>query len=82
MSVTFSIRTEEETRDQIDKIAESLDRKRNWVVNEAIQHYLELHAWQLQKIQRGLEDVKAGRTTSHEQVFARIEGRQKARAVK
>jgi predicted transcriptional regulator len=82
MSVTFSVRTEEETRDQIDKIAESLDRNRNWVINEAIRNYLELHSWQLQKIQRGLEDVKAGRTTSHEQVFARMEGRQKAQAGK
>jgi predicted transcriptional regulator len=82
MTVTFSVRTEEETRNQVDQIAGSLDRNRNWVINEAIQNYLELHQWQLQKIKRGLEDVKAGRTTSHEEVFARIERRQKSRAVK
>lgn len=82
MTVTFSVRTEEETRNQIDQIAGLLDRNRNWVINEAIQNYLELHHWQLQKIQRGLEDVKAGRTSSHEEVFDQIERRQKSRAAK
>lgn len=43
MSVTLNFRTEESKRDEIDRIAKSLDRDRTWVLNEAVSNYLDLH---------------------------------------
>ncbi len=68
MSVSLSFRTEESKRDQIDRIAESLDRNRNWVINEAIEKYVEMHRWQLQQIEEGIRDSDAGRTYSTQEV--------------
>ena len=42
MSTLISIRTDEDSVAALDLIAESLDRNRNWVINEAIQNYLEM----------------------------------------
>jgi predicted transcriptional regulator len=72
MSVNVSIRTEEETLQALDKIAESLDRNRNWIINEAIKNYLELHEWQIEQVRQGFADAQADRTLSHEQVKNRI----------
>ncbi len=78
MSISLSFRTEEEKRDQLDRLAESLDRNRNWVINEAIDAYLDLHKWQLEQIERGIRDTQEGRVYSTAQVRARLA--KKARA--
>lgn len=60
MRTTLSFRTEEETRQQIDKVAESLERDRSWVINEAVANYLQLYNWQLQQIDEGIRELDAG----------------------
>ncbi|MDP2204514.1 MAG: ribbon-helix-helix domain-containing protein [Methylicorpusculum sp.] len=39
---------------QLDHMAESLDRSRNYIVNQALREYLKTHAWQLEKIAQGI----------------------------
>ena len=68
MSVALSFRTEESIREQLDKIADALDRNRNWVINEAIENYLDLYSWQLEHIEEGIRDTRAGRTHTPEEV--------------
>jgi predicted transcriptional regulator len=51
----FTVRTDSETATRLDKLASRLDRSRNYLVNQAIKEYLELHAWQIEKIQEGIE---------------------------
>ena len=72
MSVALSFRTEEENRDRLDALAESMDRNRNWLINEAIKNYLELNEWQMAKVEAGLEDIKHGRTYYTEEMHVRI----------
>jgi predicted transcriptional regulator len=69
----ISFRTEESKCSELDKLAESMDRDRSWVINEAIDSYLELHRWQLERIEKGIAASKAGRTLSTEEVLQRIE---------
>ena len=40
----FTVRTETDIVHQLDSMAESLDRSRNYLVNQAIKEYLEAHA--------------------------------------
>lgn len=72
MSVTISFRTEEQLRDDLDRVAGSLDRNRNWLINQALSRYLELHEWQVEQIRKGMADSDAGRTYSTAEVKARL----------
>ena len=71
MSISLTFRTEENKRDQLDKVAGSLDRNRNWVINEAIDSFLELYRWQLEEIEKGIADHAAGLTHSAVQAGVR-----------
>ncbi len=51
----FTIRTESKKVKQLDKIAGRLDRSRNYLVNQAIDHLLELNAWQEEKTRTGIQ---------------------------
>jgi predicted transcriptional regulator len=68
MSVNLNFRTEEATRDAIDKLAASIDRDRSWVINPAVKDYLDDNAWQIEQIMEGLRDIEEGRTVSPEEV--------------
>ena len=77
MSIALSFRTEEATRDKLDKIAAANDRNRNWVINEAIAAYVDLYQWQLEEIDKGIADTDAGRSYSLEDVRAHFAGKQR-----
>jgi predicted transcriptional regulator len=68
----ISIRLDEPTKAELDEIAQSLDRDRSWVINEAIKSYLEVQRWNHAQIGKGLQALKEGRTMSHEEVKARM----------
>ena len=72
MSISLSFRTEESTQEDLDRLASLLNRSRNWVINEAIAAHLATHRWQLEQIEKGLEDVRAGRTFSPDEIKQRI----------
>lgn len=83
MPTTISFRTQESKRDELDQIADSLDRDRTWVLNEAIDRYLDLHRWQLERVKKSIATVKGGRTLTTVEVRARLAGRgSKARDAK
>jgi len=67
-NVTF--RLDPEKRDALDAIAAGMDRDRSYVLNEAIDVYLEMQQWQLQEIQKGMAEADAGVFASEEEVMA------------
>jgi len=72
-NVTF--RLDSEKRAALDAIAAGMDRDRSYVLNEAISLYLEMHQWQIQEIQKGIEEADAGDFATDEEVqavFARL----------
>jgi predicted transcriptional regulator len=78
----MSVRTDEAIVEKLDQIAESLDRNRNWVINDAISKYIEMHEWQLSEMKKGRADTDAGRTISTDELRARIAKRHAARTKK
>lgn len=69
----FTVRTESEIVHRLDQLASRLDRSRNYLVNQAIKEYLDLHAWQIEKIQEGIEAAEQGHTIPHEDVMAEMD---------
>jgi predicted transcriptional regulator len=55
---------------KLDKLAEQQDRSRNYLVNQAIDQYLELLAWQDERIKEGIKAAGAGRFASDAEMDA------------
>ena len=69
----FTVRTEPDIMQRLDKLASRLDRSRNYLVNQAIKEYLDLHAWQIEKIPEGVEAADRGQLIPHEDVMAEMD---------
>ena len=72
----FSIRTESGIVRQLDTLAKLQDRSRNDIVNEAIENFLELHAWREKRILVGIKAADQGRfagTAEMERIFGKFE---------
>ena len=67
-----TIRAAKEMVEEIDALASAMDRSRNYVINQAIQQYLDANAWQVERIKAGLDDARAGRVKPAGNVFAAI----------
>lgn len=57
---------------EIDALANAMDRSRNYIVNQAIEQYLEANAWQMERIAAGIEAAQAGKVLPADEVFAGI----------
>ncbi len=69
---SISIRLDQKTREKLDALAQSQDRSRSWVVNDAIQSYFEHQDWIVEAIKVGIADADAGRLVQHEEVMASL----------
>ena len=69
---TTTFRTDEEKLKQIDKMAKSLNRSRNWVINEALDRYMEYEEWFVTQVEEGLRDVENDNVVSHEQMREKL----------
>jgi predicted transcriptional regulator len=58
---TITIRIRPQIRRAMDGIAVALDRDRTYVVNQALEAYIDLHRWQIDHIRRGLREANAGK---------------------
>lgn len=67
---TLSFRTDEAIRDQLDRLAGARRRDRSFLINEAIEQYLELNDWQEAQIRAGIEEADQGDFATEEEVEA------------
>ncbi len=68
MSAAFTVRLDEATLSALDKLAEKTDRSRTWLVTKAIEDYVTLNAWQIDKIEAGVAAADHGDFASDEDV--------------
>lgn len=72
-NITF--RLDSDRRVALDAIAAGLDRDRSYIINEAINLYLEIYHWQVAEIQSGIAEAEAGDFATEDEVqavFARL----------
>ncbi|MBP9718931.1 MAG: ribbon-helix-helix protein, CopG family [Candidatus Levybacteria bacterium] len=72
-------RIPQERLEDIDRIAESIGRSRNWVFNEALNQYLDVQKWQLDLIKERLSEAESStaKFTSNTDVMKRQDKRLK-----
>jgi predicted transcriptional regulator len=65
---TISFRMPVEHVETLDALAETLDRDRSYVLNEAVEQYLELNQYHIELINKGLQAAKERKFVSHSAV--------------
>jgi predicted transcriptional regulator len=70
MTAAFTIRLDDETLAKLDALAADTDRSRNWLAARAIENYVELNAWQIQRIKEGIAEADRGEFATEEELDA------------
>lgn len=67
---TLSFRTEEATKQKLDFLAAQQNRDRSYIINQALDYYIELNEWQITHIMQGVEDAKGNNFATDDEVKA------------
>ena len=65
---TISFRISAKKVDSLDELASEMDRDRSYLLNEAVEYYLELNRYQVGLIEKGIAAAKAGDFVDHDEV--------------
>jgi predicted transcriptional regulator len=57
---TISFRMRSDAVETLDALAETMDRDRTYLLNEAVEHYLELNEYHIKLIKKGLRAAERG----------------------
>lgn len=71
-STTMTIRLDAQVKAKLGRLAEGTRRSRSFLAAEAVEAYVNRELAIIEGIERGLEDVDAGRTVSHEDAMASL----------
>lgn len=63
-----TLRMDGALRGKLDKLAAATRRSRSFLAAEAIREYVELNAWQIAEIQKGLGEAERGEFASEAEV--------------
>lgn len=71
-STTLTIRLDPHLKAKLGRLADGVRRSRSFLAAEAVEAYVDHELAIIEGIERGLADVKAGRTVSHEDAMASL----------
>ena len=72
-STTLTVRIEPKLKDLLGRLATHTQRSKSFLAGQAIAGYVERELQIIEGIERGLEDMRAGRVIPHEEVMAQID---------
>ena len=65
---TVSFRLGSDKVSALDTLAQALDRDRSYLLNEAVESYLEVQQWQIEQIKAGIRQADRGKLLDHSEV--------------
>ncbi len=72
---TISFRAVTKKIAALDSLAAAQDRSRSYLINEAINNYIELHTYQDSLVLQGVEEMRKGQVVAHDEVVRRLRGK-------
>ena len=69
---TTTIRIDDTVLGRVDGLAKSINRSRNWVIQQAVERYLDYEEWFVDQVEQGLDEVKRDKTIAHEEIMAEM----------
>jgi len=76
---TTTVRMQARSLKRVDGLAHAMSRSRAWVINQAVERYLDYEEWFVDEVKQGLKEAERGRVVEHDTVIKRWEGRRAAR---
>ena len=73
MSTTMTIRLSSETKAELGLLANATRRSKSFLAAEAVAAYVARERGIIEGIERGLADMKAGRTVTHDAAMAEVD---------
>jgi predicted transcriptional regulator len=67
---TTTVRIDDDMLGRVDGLAKALSRSRSWVINQAIDRFLDYEEWFAKEVKDGLEEVERGEIATHDEVVA------------
>jgi len=69
-STTLSFRVGADKARRLDELAAATSRPKSWLLEQALDAYLEVQAWQVAHIERGLQELERGEGVPHAEIAA------------
>lgn len=69
-SISLSFRTSKERAERLERLVRATERPRSWLLDQALDAYLEAQDWQVVHIAQGLEELGRGEGVAHDEVAA------------
>ena len=73
-----TVRMEGRTLKRVDGLAHAMSRSRAWVINQAVERYLDYEEWFVGEVKQALKEAERGRVVEHETVTKRWERKRAA----
>ena len=70
---SITIRTEPEIVEKLSALAKSMDRSRNWVIEEALKQYIEQQSWYAEGIEQAQAFLERGEGIAHEDIMTEMD---------
>jgi RHH-type rel operon transcriptional repressor/antitoxin RelB len=74
-TTSVNLRIQPTTKERLEHLARATKRSKSYLVEAAIENYLDLNEWQMKEIEQGLKEAEEGRLTPHADVLAHWEAK-------
>jgi RHH-type transcriptional regulator, rel operon repressor / antitoxin RelB len=76
---TTTVRMDGRTLKRVDGLARAMSRSRAWVINQAVERYLDYEEWFVGEVKQALIEARAGDLVEHEAVLKAWERKRAAK---
>jgi predicted transcriptional regulator len=73
-TTSLSFRVPKAKAEQVEQLAEALDRPKSWLLQQALDAYLDVQAWHIAHIEQGRREIREGKSIPHEEIVRWVEG--------
>jgi RHH-type transcriptional regulator, rel operon repressor / antitoxin RelB len=70
MSTMFTVRIDDQLKEELDRLAEATQRSKSFLAAEALRAFVDLHSWQVNHIKKASEESKDNVGIPHEEMEA------------
>lgn len=67
---TTTVRINDNMLERIDGLAATLSRSRSWIINQAIERFVDYEEWFVQEVTDGLKEIDQGEIATDDEVAA------------
>ncbi len=67
-----TVRIDDDILNRVDGLANTLSRTRSWVINQAIERFLDYEEWFVEEVKAGLREIEQGDIATDDEVAGRF----------